>query len=250
MGFTYRLFDVNVAATTVSRAVRSIVSAAAEKAGGYACFMNAHLAVLSRQNMAVLQALNESTWTFPDGKPVFLVGKYLRTVSLEKISGPDMLAEIFRDQDGRRLRHYFYGGSQNVLDALVRELQTEFEGCNIVGAVSPPFRPLSDDEQSALLHSIRLADPQIVWVGLGAPKQEIWMNTHSNSIPTAFFMGVGAAFDFHAKVIQRAPDWAQRFGLEWVFRLAQEPRRLWKRYLTTNTLFILYLFLGRKHSSQ
>jgi N-acetylglucosaminyldiphosphoundecaprenol N-acetyl-beta-D-mannosaminyltransferase len=237
---TYRVIDADIVATTASRALAEIMDRSDALNGGYACFVNAHVSVMSRQRSDVKAAVESSTFAFPDGIPVYFVGKYLQNQDIEKISGPDFMALMFDSERGRKLRHYFYGGKPEVLEALVSTLNNRYPNCNIVGAVSPPFRQLSEAEHEAELAAIRYCNAQIVWVGLGAPKQELWMQANTGSLPLAMLMGVGAAFDFHAGTIERAPEWIQRWGLEWLHRLLQEPGRLWKRYLMTNSLFIYF----------
>lgn len=236
----YPVVDVSIVGTTQQNALDEVICRAEQGAGGYACFVNAHVAVMTRQREDVKVATQESTFSFPDGMPVYLTGKYLYGIDNEKISGPDFLGSIFSSEKGRRLRHYFYGSTQDVLDALLPRLKSQYPGCNIVGAISPPFRELTAEEKVADIKAINDAGAQIVWVGLGAPKQELWMQHNTNQIPGAMLMGVGAAFDFHAGIVTRAPKWVQTRGLEWLHRFMQEPGRLGSRYLETNSLFVLY----------
>jgi N-acetylglucosaminyldiphosphoundecaprenol N-acetyl-beta-D-mannosaminyltransferase len=240
---TYPVIDAPIVGTTGALALQEFIRRAAAGEGGYSCFVNAHVSVMTRQNKLVRHAVADATFAFPDGMPVYLVGKYLRGLRIEKISGPDLLGAMFADEQGRQLKHYFYGGKPEVLEKLLLVLRDKYPACNIVGAVSPPFRALSQEEHAAGLTAIRDSGADIVWVGLGAPKQELWMQQNSAALPGSMLMGVGAAFDFHADVVQRAPEWAQRFGLEWLHRLLQEPGRLWRRYLVTNSLFIYYTAL-------
>jgi N-acetylglucosaminyldiphosphoundecaprenol N-acetyl-beta-D-mannosaminyltransferase len=235
---TYPVIDAQITGTNNSAALETVINQAESSDGGYACFVNAHVTVMTRQDERVRSAVNNATYAFPDGMPVYLIGKYLQGLDIEKISGPDVMAMMFENERGRSLRHFFYGATEEVLEKLVASLEIRYPGCNIVGAVSPPFRQLTKEEHAADLAAIRDADAQIVWVGLGAPKQELWMQANTDQLPDAMLMGVGAAFDFHAGMIERAPEWMQTWGLEWVHRLAQEPKRLWKRYLVTNTLFV------------
>jgi N-acetylglucosaminyldiphosphoundecaprenol N-acetyl-beta-D-mannosaminyltransferase len=237
---TYPVIDAKIVGTTMSDALEMVMDRADASAGGYACFVNAHVAVMTRQENGVKSAVGDATYAFSDGMPVYLVGKYLHGLDIEKISGPDFLARMFASERGRKLRHYFYGSKPEVLEKLMASLKERYPGCNIVGSVSPPFRKWSEKEQTDELDAIRDSGTQIVWVGLGAPKQEYWMQENAKQVPKAMLMGVGAAFDFHAGTIKRAPEWAQRWGLEWVHRFLQEPVRLWKRYFVTNSLFIFF----------
>jgi exopolysaccharide biosynthesis WecB/TagA/CpsF family protein len=246
---TYPVIDAKIVGTSMPDALDMVMGRAEISAGGYACFVNAHVAVMTRQNNEVKSAIRDATYAFADGMPVYLVGKYLYGLEMEKISGPDFLARMFESERGRQLRHYFYGGAPQVLEKLLASLRERYPGCNIVGSMSPPFRALSEKEQAVAFDAIRESRPQIVWIGLGAPKQEFWMHKNSKQFPRAMLMGVGAAFDFHAGTIKRAPVWVQRSGLEWLHRIFQEPARLWKRYLVTNSLFMFFTlqdFLARQ----
>jgi N-acetylglucosaminyldiphosphoundecaprenol N-acetyl-beta-D-mannosaminyltransferase len=138
-------------------------------------------------------------------------------------------------------RHFFYGGAEGVPERLAQRLRERFAGLSIAGWYSPPFRPLTPAEDDALVHRINEADPDILWVGLSTPKQERWMSTHIGRLRVPVVIGVGAAFDFHAGLKRQAPRWMQRSGLEWLFRLLTEPRRLWRRYLINNPVFVLHV---------
>lgn len=240
----YPVFKLNIVGANRQEALNALVDRANRNQGGYACFVNAHVSVTCCQNDEVLEAVNGATYAFPDGMPVYLHGRYLRRMDIEKISGPDFMEMLFESHEGRKLRHFFYGGSQDVLDKLIENLKDNYPGCNIVGAISPPYRKLTATEQQSYLDDITASGAQVVWVGLGAPKQELWMHQYSPKLPHAMLMGVGAAFDFHAKVVKRAPRWMQKMGMEWLYRLVQEPRRLWKRYFVTNFLFLYYSLRG------
>jgi N-acetylglucosaminyldiphosphoundecaprenol N-acetyl-beta-D-mannosaminyltransferase len=157
----------------------------------------------------------------------------------ERINGPDLMWRYCAEAAQRNESIYLYGGQQETLDILQRKLLVQFPGLKIAGAYSPPFRALSVDEDSAVVDAINASGAGTVWVSLGCPKQEKWMAEHRGRI-NAVMIGVGAAFDYHAGTIQRAPLWMQRNGLEWLHRLCSEPRRLWKRYLVTNSLFVIH----------
>ena len=155
------------------------------------------------------------------------------------------MEHMFRDTQDGRLSHFFYGASQETLDALKDNLLKKYPGIDIRGMYSPPFRALSEEEDRADVNLINGSGADIIWIGLGAPKQEKWMNAHKGEIG-GVMMGVGAGFDFHAGTIKRAPKWIQKIGLEWLFRLFQDPGRLFKRYFVTNGKFIWYLLTNRK----
>jgi N-acetylglucosaminyldiphosphoundecaprenol N-acetyl-beta-D-mannosaminyltransferase len=159
---------------------------------------------------------------------------------VDRVYGPDLLLALAR-RGG--YRHYFYGGAPGVPEQLVSNLKSKFPSIDVAGIYSPPFRSLSAKEDETASALIRSSQPDIVWVGLGTPKQERWMASHVNRLKGAVLIGVGAAFDFHAGTIKQAPRWIHRSGFEWLFRLVIEPRRLWRRYFTVIPLFILHASL-------
>ncbi|HMW16052.1 MAG TPA: WecB/TagA/CpsF family glycosyltransferase [Pseudomonadales bacterium] len=240
---------VNVIGSEISVATRDVALASIQDcldnaAGSYACFVNAHVTVEARHDESLREAVNKATFAFPDGMPVFLTARLKSAKRVEKISGPDFLQWVFADPQLRKRNHYFFGSTPETLEALVKRLEKVFPGCNIVGWESPPFRPVSDAELADSIDKMVQARAELIWIGLGAPKQEVWMAKNFARLPNTLLLGVGAAFDFHAGVVRRAPVWMQKFGLEWLYRLLQEPRRLWKRYLVTNTLFVYHLLAG------
>jgi N-acetylglucosaminyldiphosphoundecaprenol N-acetyl-beta-D-mannosaminyltransferase len=176
----------------------------------------------------------------PDGQPVVWAMNALGHDLPSRVYGPDLMARYCERsaQTGRRM--FLYGGrNQGALVQLALNLRRRFPGVQIVGGFSPPFRTLSDEEREAVVAEINHARPDVVWVGIGVPKQEKWMATMHEHLDAPVLVGVGAAFDFHAGLVPQAPSWMQGAGLEWLYRLAQEPRRLWRRYLTYNPRFVL-----------
>jgi N-acetylglucosaminyldiphosphoundecaprenol N-acetyl-beta-D-mannosaminyltransferase len=239
-----RRFDVIgslITQATFDSAMTDVLAGVRRGNGGYVCFVNGHLAVAAREDETVRQALNDSYMSLPDGRPVYATGKWRGVAPLEPVPGPDFMAAVLARRDDPPLRHYFLGGRPEVLARLAGVIAERFPGAQIAGTCSPPFRPLSREEWDALLGQVRAARPDLVWVGLGAPRQELFMHEHWRALAPAVLLGVGAAFDFMAGSLARAPEWMRRAGLEWLFRLASEPRRLWRRYVYTNTMFIAYL---------
>jgi N-acetylglucosaminyldiphosphoundecaprenol N-acetyl-beta-D-mannosaminyltransferase len=159
-------------------------------------------------------------------------------VDQERIAGPDLMWACCQEAAELGTGMFLYGTTPDTLQRLQNKLRAAFPRINIVGAISPPFRKLSAEEDAAIVDHINTSGAQIVWVGLGCPKQEAWMQAHRGQVK-AVMVGVGAALDFHAGVVKRAPAWMQRNGLEWFYRILQDPRRLAKRYLVSNALFIL-----------
>ena len=208
--------------------------------GGYICFTNAHTAVEGCRNRDFQNVTNQSLLSLADGSPVFWVARLRGGERVAHLPGPDFMLQALQRYPERR--HFFLGSRPEVLSALTQTLTSKIPSLNVVGSFSPPFRPLTDQENEDMLAHIVSTRAEFVWIGLGAPKQELWMGRVSQMLKPAILLGVGAAFDFHAGEIKRAPKWIRRLGLEWLFRLAQEPRRLWRRYLITNSLFV-YFFL-------
>ncbi|GLZ88434.1 UDP-N-acetyl-D-mannosaminuronic acid transferase [Metapseudomonas resinovorans] len=220
-------------------ALQRIEGWAAARESRYVCICNAHSVVTARKDTIFGKVVREADMATPDGAPVAWMMRRLGVASQERINGPDLMWRYCAEAAQREESIYLYGGMPNTLEILQKKLLSEFPGLKIAGAYSPPYRQLTDDEDSAVIKAINDSGAGTVWVSLGCPKQEKWMAEHRGLINAAM-IGVGAAFDYHAGTIKRAPLWMQRNGLEWLHRLCSEPRRLWKRYLVTNTLFIFY----------
>jgi N-acetylglucosaminyldiphosphoundecaprenol N-acetyl-beta-D-mannosaminyltransferase len=205
----------------------------------YICLSNVSTVVLGIKNHLFRNITNNSFLSLPDGKPLLWFARLIRNLKIEKCSGDDLMKLLFRVSEEKGYSHYFYGGKQETLDLLIKNLKEEYPKLIIKGIHSPPFRYLLDEENKEDVENINKLKPDIVWVGLGAPKQEYWMGLNIDQINSSILFGVGAAFNFQAGTIKRAPLWMQNNGLEWFHRLIHEPR-LWKRYLSSNTIFMLY----------
>lgn len=218
-------------------ALPRILAWARTAASRYVCCCNVHSLVTASQEPAFSRALQAADMATPDGAPVAWMMRRLRAAGQRRISGPDLMLRLIEGAEHEQLPIYLYGSTSGTLKALVERLSRRFPALIVAGTSSPPFRPLSDEENSRELRAIADSGARLVFVGLGCPKQELWMATNSRQLP-AVLLGVGAAFDFHAGRAKRAPRWMQQIGLEWVHRLCSEPRRLWNRYLTTNSIFL------------
>ncbi len=234
------IFGVNYCVSNLNDAVKYVLSHLKDLSGQYVCFSNVHTTVMAKENPEYRNVLNEAALTYPDGAPVARQQRKKNYKEARRVAGPDFMRLMFKATEDGTIRHYFYGSKDETLEALKKNLLKDYPQLNICGMYSPPFRPLSAEEDQQVIDMINAAQPDIVWVGLGAPKQEQWMNAHKGKI-NSVMMGVGAGFDFHAGTIQRAPVWIQKIGLEWLYRLTQDPRRLFKRYFVTNTKFMWYL---------
>jgi N-acetylglucosaminyldiphosphoundecaprenol N-acetyl-beta-D-mannosaminyltransferase len=198
---------------------------------------NAHSAVTASRDPEFMNVLERSDMVTADGMPLVWMLRQQGHRRQERVDGPDLMWEACSEAQSRGLRVFLYGSTPDTLEALGRHLQRSFPDLMLVGAVSPPFRALNDAEDEAMVRRIEESGAQILFVGLGCPRQEAWMLAHRGRI-NAVMIGVGAAFDFHAGTLSRAPNWMRSSGLEWLYRLGCEPRRLWKRYLITNSLFV------------
>ena len=219
-------------------AVETVLGWMAEPASRTAHFCNVHLVVTAHDSRRLREVLEQGSLNATDGMPLVWMARWLG-VRGERVAGPDLMRAVMDRGRGLGARHYFYGGAPGVAERLERRMIAELPGLRIVGAWSPPFAPPSADELEADLARIRAASPDFVWVGLGAPKQEYWVEEVRGRLRIAGILAVGAAFDFHSGSKRRAPLWMQRTGIEWLFRLASEPRRLRRRYAVTNTRFLL-----------
>lgn len=214
--------------------------------GDYICVSNVHTTVTAYENPEYCKIQNEALMAIPDGGPLSSLGKQRGYRTMSRTAGPSLMGEIFRESNHNDYRHYFYGTTPETLDKLYAELIDTYPNIKIAGMYSPPFRPMTVDEDVAMIKLINSTKPDIIWVGLGAPKQEKWMSEHQGKI-NGLMIGVGAGFDYYAGNINRAPKWMQKHNLEWFHRLIQDPKRLFKRYIITNTKF-LWLTKVKEHN--
>lgn len=211
---------------------------AAKRESRYVCACNAHAIVAAAQDSRFREVLADADMATPDGAPVAWMIRRLGHPRQQRVNGPDLMVRCCERAAINGTSVYLLGSTPETLVALQHQLGRQFSTLQIAGASSPPFRPLSQEEDQALVTRLNGSGAGIVFVSLGCPKQEQWMAEHRGRVH-AVMIGVGAAFDFHAGMIERAPSWMQNNGLEWLHRLLTEPLRLWRRYLVTNTLFIL-----------
>ena len=210
-----------------------------ELKGEYICVSNVHTTVMSYEDEDYKKVQNEAILRLPDGAPLSIISRIKGFKNAERVTGPDLMRVIFEDSDIESYTHYFYGSKNETLKILEKNLLSDYPKIKILGKYSPPFRQLTQEEDRKIVEEINSLNPDFVWVGLGAPKQEKWMNQHKNKI-NGLMVGVGAGFDYFAGSIKRAPNWMQKLSLEWLYRLMQEPNRLFKRYFVTNSKFIYF----------
>ena len=205
---------------------------------GYACVTGVHGVMEAQTDPEFLSILNNATLNTPDGMPLSWVGWLQGYQQMDRVYGPDFMDSMCQLSVERGYRNFFYGGNKGVAPLLSEALQKRHPGLQVVGTYTPPFRALNPEEEKELLELVHQSKPHILWVGLGTPKQERFMAHYFRQFEVPLLVGVGAAFDFHTGRLQECPTWAKRAGLQWVHRLKQEPRRLWKRYLWSNSAFL------------
>ncbi len=230
-------------ATLWQEAVDTLLHWAKDRQSRYVCVCNVHVAVTAKQDPEFCRIVNEADLATPDGMPLVWALHRMGFQRQERINGPDLMWRLCGRAAETGLSIFLYGSTAETLERLTDKLKTAFPQLAIAGVHSPPFRLLSEEEDRGITDRINRSGAHIVFVGLGCPKQELWMAAHRGKIQ-GVMIGVGAAFYYHAGTVRRAPLWMQRSGFEWLFRLLSEPRRLAKRYLVTNSLFLIYLGLG------
>lgn len=231
------IMGVRIAVTDMETTVRRIEEHLDNWRGEYICVANVHTTVTAHDDPSYRAVQNGAVMALPDGGPLSQYSRRKGFAQAARVTGPDLMKEMLRESAQKHYRHYFYGSTQETLDILREKITRNYPGAVIAGMASPPFRPLTEEEDAAAVAAINEARPDFVWVGLGAPKQERWMAAHQGRVH-ALMLGVGAAFDYEAGNIRRAPRWMQRCNLEWLYRLLQDPKRLFKRYFVTNTKFL------------
>jgi N-acetylglucosaminyldiphosphoundecaprenol N-acetyl-beta-D-mannosaminyltransferase len=209
----------------------------------YVCVTGVHGVIESRRDEELRRIHNAAGLVTPDGMPLVWLSHLKGYPHVERGYGPNLMLAICEYSVEQGYRHYFYGGAEGVPQQLANNLRQRYPGLQVAGTYSPPFRPLTAEEDQEVVQMINESDPDIVWIGLSTPKQERWMAAHVGRLNAPVLLGVGAAFDFHTGRKPQAPAWMQRSGLEWLFRLMTEPRRLWKRYLINNPLFVTLVLL-------
>ena len=222
-------------------AIGRIMAWAKNRESRYVCICNVHSVVTATQDPDFSKVLSEADMATPDGAPVAWMLRHLGFSGQQRINGPDLMLRYCGEAVSSGESIFLYGSAPATLERLQTRLLQKFPTLRIAGAYSPPFRELSVEEDTQIVDMINQSGAATVWVSLGCPKQEFWMAQHRGHI-NAVMLGVGAAFDYHAGTIRRAPLWMQNHGLEWLFRLIAEPRRLWRRYFSTNTLFFVAAF--------
>lgn len=237
------ILGVQVAAVNMKAALNYIKENLTELQGKYICISNVHTTVISYENDKYRRIQNQAVLALPDGKPLSILCRKRGFQEADRVTGPDLMKEIFTCSQEWGYTHFFYGSTSETLNLLEENLKRDYQ-LSIAGTYSPPFRPLSEEEDRLAVEKINQSHADFIWVGLGAPKQEQWMYEHQNQFH-GLMIGVGAGFDYFAGNIKRAPMWMQKCSLEWLYRLLQDPKRLFKRYLITNTKFLWLIARGK-----
>jgi len=235
------ILGVNVSAATLAEVVQDVVAWATRQSESPPRFVSAtsvHGLIEATRDPGFRAILNGASRVTPDGMPLVWFGRLCGRTAMERVYGPDLMKEVCRQTAGLGVRHFFYGGARGVPEELAWRLQAEFPGLEVAGTLSPPFRALTELEVSEIVTRINVTGAEIVGVGLSTPKQERWIAAVCGRLSARVVLSVGAAFDFHTGRVRQAPQWMQARGLEWLFRLSQEPRRLWRRYAYNNPIFL------------
>jgi N-acetylglucosaminyldiphosphoundecaprenol N-acetyl-beta-D-mannosaminyltransferase len=234
----FHVLGVSVCAMDLPIAVAAILEAAREKRKGYICVTGVHGITEAQGDAEFRRILNGAFLNTTDGMPLVWLGRHYVKPEVQRVYGPDLMLAMFEATRRSEFRHFLYGGAPGVAGELKARMEARFPGVQIVGTHTPPFRPLAAGEERALAEQVCAARPDLMWVGLSTPKQERFMAEYLPRLEVTLMAGVGAAFDFHSGRVRQAPRWMQRSGLEWLYRLGSEPRRLGRRYLVNNPLFL------------
>lgn len=208
--------------------------------GNYIVLSNSNGAVLSMNDLILKDAIAKSSLSVPDGASLILAARLYGQRLEKRVYGPDLLIEFLKSTHDKNYKHFFYGATEGTINRLTERLKQKFPYLKVSGTYAPPFRMLTKEEDSKVVELINNSGTDVLWVGLGCPKQEIWMCEHKDVLKIPVMVGIGAAFDFLSGMKPQAPLFMRENGLEWFFRLSTEPGRLWKRYLVNNSLFVYF----------
>lgn len=232
-----KIVDLNVDVCDHASVIRRIAELVKRGTGGYACFSTVHMVMESHDNPEYGAKVNAADIVIPDGMPLVWMQKMQIKKEATRVRANDLMIMLCRFAAENGMQVGFYGGKQEVIDEIIARTKSELPDLKVSYAFSPPFRSLTNEEDAKIITEIRESRTQILFMGLGCPKQEIWMAAHKDNL-NCVMLGVGASFDFYAGNIKESPEWLGKLGLEWLFRLTQEPKRLWRRYLILNPRFM------------
>lgn len=232
------VLGVGISAISLAGALREVQRWIEREEPHYVCVTGVHGVMESQRDPGLCRIHNASGLTVADGMPMMWAGRFSGAREMERLRGPDLMPAICELAAREGWSSYFYGGAPGIAEALIHRLRARFPTLPVAGWHSPPFRPLTPHEDEAIIADINASGAQLVWVGLSTPRQEWWMAEHLGRLKAQVLLGVGAAFDVHAGAVRQAPRWVQRSGFEWAFRISQDPKRLWRRYLINNPRFM------------
>jgi N-acetylglucosaminyldiphosphoundecaprenol N-acetyl-beta-D-mannosaminyltransferase len=235
------VLGVGISVINLPAALTAIGDAVCTRRKGYICVTGVHGVMEAQEDAAFRRILNQAYLCTPDGMPMVWLGWLRGHREMSRVYGPDLMLEVCAGSETSGCRHFFFGGAPGVAEQLRDNLTKRFPKLQVAGCYTPPFRALNAEEQMQLQETVRASRPDILWVGLSTPKQEKFMAEFLPRLDVTLMIGVGAAFDFHSGRVKQAPRWMQRSGLEWFYRVCQEPGRLAKRYFRNNPLFVLYV---------
>lgn len=231
---------IGVCATTKSEFVKELFSLPTTPVSATIDLVGVPAVISAKENAVYAEMYNKSTMAAIDGMPLVKIGNR-KGIKCERCAAPDIMGLVFAESVKQGKTHFFYGGKDNeVLEKLLANLKQEYPGIQITGTYCPPFRPLTEEEDRAICDEINSKHPDFLWVGIGAPKQEMWMWKHQDKIHNTVMVGVGAGFNFLAGTLDKAPVWMEKASLEWLYRLSKEPKRLWRRYIIGGLKYVYY----------
>lgn len=240
------VLGIRIPFNNMDSAVKTIIDSIQSGASGkYVCVTGVHGIMESQRSEEIMHAHNRAMMCVPDGMPLVWIGRKQIHPDMGRVYGPDLTLALLEKAADKGFSSFFYGGKEGIAEELSECMKEKFKGLKVAGTFCPPFRPLEADEESEILKRINDASPDILWVGLSTPKQELLMSRWADKVNAKVLIGVGAAFDFHTGHLKQAPSWVQHIGMEWFFRLCVEPSRLWKRYFYNNPAFLFGLFLQK-----
>jgi N-acetylglucosaminyldiphosphoundecaprenol N-acetyl-beta-D-mannosaminyltransferase len=237
------ILGIGIDAVNMNSTIAEIKSALSHHRKGYICLCGVHGVTQAHVDPELFSAFTNALMVLPDGMPTVWVGRFQGHKQMKRVFGPDLMVEVMSRPEFTECTHFLFGGDYGVVEELSARLTASCPQARIVGAYTPPFRAMNEEEESKLREIVQACHPDIMWVGLSTPKQELFMARYLSLLDTTLMIGVGAAFLFHTGKIRDSPSWVKQIGLQWFHRLLQEPSRLWKRYLLANPKFIVKIIL-------
>jgi N-acetylglucosaminyldiphosphoundecaprenol N-acetyl-beta-D-mannosaminyltransferase len=237
------VLGIGIDVVNMPRALSRVAKHLENQEKGYVCLAGVHGVMEAQRDPDVARILSGSALTAPDGMPTVWVGRHQGFTGMERVTGPDLMLEIFGREEFRDYTHFFFGGKEGIAEELRESLRARFPDAKVVGTFTPPFGPMSLAQEKTFIEEVNRLRPDIIWVGISTPRQERFMDHYLPLLDTTLMFGVGAAFDFHTGRIADCAEWIKVCGLQWLHRLLQDPKHLWKRYLRNNPAFLFAILL-------